>query len=72
VISHVNLRFRRDFAKLPKRIQERARRAYRVFQTDSAHPSLEFKKLPPHDDIWSVRVIDQYRAVAQRNDDTII
>lgn len=70
--SHVNARFRRDFARLPKRIQEEARRAYRLFQTDPAHPSLKFKKLPPHEDIWSVRVTDDYRAIGQREGEVIV
>jgi hypothetical protein len=70
--SLTNIRFRRDFARLPGRIQAQARRAYRTFKSNPAHPSLEFKKLPPHNDIWSVRVNDQYRAVGVRSGDTIV
>jgi len=66
VTSHVNARFRGNFARLPKRIQQQARRAYRLFKTDPNHPGLEFKKLPPHQDIWSVRVTNDYRAIGQR------
>lgn len=70
--SHVNARFRGDFARLPTRIQQQARRAYRVFKTDPSHPGLEFKKLPPHQDIWSVRISDNYRAVGQRDGESIV
>ena len=72
MISHINARFRRDFERLPERMKKEARQAYSLFKTDPSHPSLEFKKLPPHDDIWSVRVSGQYRAVGQRSGDTIV
>jgi hypothetical protein len=72
VTSHVNARFRRHFAHLPKRIQEQSRRAYRLFKTDPSHRGLEFKKLPPHQDIWSVRVTDDYRAIGQRQGEVIV
>ena len=44
----------------------------RLFKADPSHPSLNFKKLPPHEDIWSVRVSDTYRAVGRRRDDVIV
>jgi hypothetical protein len=71
VKSHVNERFRRGFAALPDRIKTRARQAYRQFMDSPSHPSLEFKPLPPHSDIWSVRITSQYRAVGQRSGDAI-
>jgi mRNA-degrading endonuclease RelE of RelBE toxin-antitoxin system len=72
VTSHVTARFRNDFTRLPKRIQEQARRAYRQFKSDPDHPSLAFKKLPPHSDIWSVRISEDYRAVGRRQGDLVI
>jgi len=72
VTSHVNARFRRDFDQLPARIQQQARRAYRLFQDNPDHPGLEFKKLPPHGDLWSVRINEQYRAVGRRDRDVVI
>lgn len=41
-----------------------AKRAYRLFQTDPAHPSLRFKKLEGDDDLYSVRIGLTYRALA--------
>jgi hypothetical protein len=72
VTSHVNARFRSDFARLPERIQQQARRAYRLFKSNPSHPGLEFKKLPPHQDIWSVRVTNDYRAIGQREGESIV
>jgi mRNA-degrading endonuclease RelE of RelBE toxin-antitoxin system len=72
VTSHVNARFRRQFEGLPKRIQQQSRRAYRLFKTDPSHRSLEFKKLPPHQDIWSVRITNDYRAIGQRDGEVIV
>jgi len=70
--SHVNARFRRQFSNLPKRIQEQSRRAYRLFKVDPGHRGLEFKKLPPHQDVWSARITDNYRAIGLRQGDTIV
>ena len=72
MISHINARFRQDFARLPDRIKKQTRKAYRLFKSDPQHRSLEFKKLPPHDEIWSARITDQYRAVGRRQDDLIV
>jgi hypothetical protein len=33
---------------------------------------LEFKKLAPHQDIWSVRITDDYRAIGQRQGEVIV
>ena len=42
-----------------------------MFEQNPDHPSLRFKKLHGQDDIWSVRINDQYRAVGVRSGDTI-
>ena len=36
------------------------------------HPSLRFKKLANHDDIWSVRINNDYRAIGRWRDNTIL
>jgi hypothetical protein len=72
VTSRLAPNFRRAFAQLPARIKQEARAAYRQFQDNPQHPSLRFKKLPPHDDIWSVRITESYRAVGHRTGETII
>ncbi len=48
MISRTSADFRRDFAQLPESIKKQARSAFRLFITNPSHPSLKFKKLPPH------------------------
>lgn len=61
--SRTTRSFRAAFAALPGEVQAQARRAYRIFQSDPAHPSLRFKKVDPSKDIYSVRVGLGYRAL---------
>lgn len=73
MISRLHPSFRSDFSKLPKEIQQRAKLAYKRFQEDSNHPSLQFKRLHTKQPLWSVRVTSSYRAVGVRkNVDEII
>jgi hypothetical protein len=72
VISRLHPSFRRDFANLPRNIQQGARDAYRRFKADPSHPGLQFKPLHTTLPLWSVRVTDSYRAVGVRRDDTIV
>jgi hypothetical protein len=72
VTSRTTANFRRRFATLPARIQEEARRAYRLFQTDPDHPSLRYKPVHPKRPIYSVRVGRDYRAVGIREENEMI
>jgi mRNA-degrading endonuclease RelE of RelBE toxin-antitoxin system len=72
VTSRLHQSFRRDFAKLPRDIQQRARSAYRRFKTDPTHPGLQFKPLHSTLPLWSVRVSESYRAVGVRDGDNEI
>ncbi len=47
-------------------------RAYSLFAENPEHPSLRFKKLGGYDHVWSVRINEQYRAVGERDGDTIV
>ena len=64
--------FRTDFAGLPPVVQQQARVACERFKADPYQQGLRFKKLPPHDDVWSVRVNANYRAVGSRKEDVIL
>lgn len=66
MISRLHPSFRGDFAKLPRGIQQRAREAYKRFQEDTSHPSLQFKRLNTSHPLWSVRITGSYRAVGVR------
>ncbi len=62
--SQTTRQFWRLFGDLPPEVQQEAKRAYRLFRANPAHPSLHFKKLEGEDDIYSVRIGLDYRALA--------
>ena len=70
--SRTTERFRRAFAALPEHVQERARHAYRLFSSDSAHPSLRFKQVHATRPIFSARVGLGYRALAVSEGDVLL
>ncbi len=70
--SRTTRRFWRLFSDLPLDVQRDAKRAYRLFQSNPAHPSLQFKKLEGEDNIYSIRVGLEYRAVAVMKKDHIV
>jgi plasmid maintenance system killer protein len=72
MISRTRPSFWRAYAALDLATRDAARRAYRRFADDPAHPSLRFKKLGGYEYVWSVRINDQYRAVGERHGDTIV
>ena len=69
MISRLHPSFRRQFARLPRDIQDRAREAYRRFQIDPELPGLQFKPLRTSLPLWSVRISISYRAVGVRKSD---
>jgi mRNA-degrading endonuclease RelE of RelBE toxin-antitoxin system len=72
VISRISPEFRHDLAALPDSIRRQARIAYRLFARNPQHPGLRFKKLPPHDDLWSIRITGAYRAIGRWRGDVIL
>ena len=72
MISHTTERFRRAFEGLPPQIQQRARAAYKTFQRDPGHPSLQFKQVHATRPIFSARVGLGYRAVEIREGDVMV
>jgi hypothetical protein len=50
------------FAKLPDSVKEQARKCYRLWRDNPAHPSLHFKKIHATENIYSVRVGLGWRA----------
>jgi len=71
VISKVRPSFWRAYDRLAPAIKACAKSAWKLFERDPHHPSLRFKKLQAHDNLWSVRINEQYRAVGVRSGDTI-
>jgi len=70
--SRTTRQFWRSFSDLPSDAQQNAKRAYRLFQSNPAHPGLQFKKLEGEDNIYSVRVGLEYRALAVMRKDRIV
>jgi len=62
--SRTTRQFWRLFPDLPFEVQQDAKRAYRLFQSNPAHPGLQFKKLESDDNIYSARIGLEYRALA--------
>lgn len=71
MISRVRPSFWRAYDALDPRVKEAARRSCRLFAENPGHPSLRFKKLAGHERVWSVRINDSVRAIAERDGDTV-
>ena len=54
-------RFKKDFKRLPRDIQERLPRILELFVANPRHPSLHVKKMEGVRDVWELRVSDNYR-----------
>ena len=72
MISHVRPSFWRAYDALDPRVREVARRVYQLFAENPGHPSLRFKKLAGHERVWSVRINDSFRAIGERDGDTVV
>ena len=70
--SRTTRQFRRLLDGLPLEVQRDAKRAFRLFQNNPAHPSLQFKKLEGEDNTYSARISLSHRALAVLNDDVVI
>jgi len=71
LISRTRPSFWRAYAALDPSVKLAASRAYQLFTQDPQHPSLQFKKLHGYEHVWSVRINEQFRAVGEREGDTI-
>ena len=70
--SQTTRHFRRLLSDLPIDVQRAARRAYRLFRINPAHPGLQFKKLKGEDNIYSARIGLEYRALAVMKKDRVV
>lgn len=68
--SVASRQFWQAFRQLPRDVRKAATRAYRMWAQDAFHPSLHFKKV--RDDLWSVRIGLNYRAIGTFHDERII
>ncbi|MGC2657999.1 MAG: hypothetical protein WA324_08470 [Bryobacteraceae bacterium] len=65
--SRATPRFWAAYRELPLEIRQVARKAYARFQNDPTHPSLNFKRVHPHEPVYSVRITLGYRALGLLN-----
>jgi len=61
--SSITKSFRKGFNKLPASVRKQAVKAYKLWQKDSSHPSLQFKRVSQKQPIYSVRVSLNYRTL---------
>ena len=64
--------FWRFYGRLPRGLQRRVRKAYRLWQADPGHPSLQFNRVDDHEPVYSVRITDDYRALGILEGDTVV
>jgi hypothetical protein len=69
--SRTTRKFWRLFDALPIDIQEQARRSYRQFRDNPAHPGLSFKRVSTVEPVYSVRIGVTYRAAGLLESDTV-
>jgi hypothetical protein len=70
VISQTNADFWVCYHALPGEIQRLAREKFRLWQKDAFNAALHFK--PLMEDVWSVRVNQNYRALGRRRGNLIV
>jgi len=71
VISKADPKFWHLYDALPLSVRAAARRAFKRFQADPGHPSLNFKPLKGDADFVSVRISLKYRAVGRRKGEVV-
>jgi hypothetical protein len=59
------------FGKLPPNVRESARKSYRLWRDNPAHPSLHFKRIHSQEPLYSVRIGRGWRALGLMEDDTV-
>jgi len=59
------------YARLPKEVQRRASRAYRMWLETPDTPGLRFKRVGRTRLIYSIRIGDHYRALGMRQGDVV-
>ena len=66
--SSVTTRFWREYFALPKEVQRKVRKAFRLWRRDPRHPSLRFERKGHY---WSVRIDRGWRALARIEGDIV-
>jgi len=64
VNSQLTENFVACFARLPNAVKNLARKNYRLWQENSSHPSLHFKRIHGQEHLYAIRVGLGWRALA--------
>ncbi len=70
--SRATPKFWKLYARLPRGVQQRARKTYQMWKVNPHHPSLHFKRVDDEEPIYSARVSDDYRVLGFLEGDTVI
>lgn len=70
--SQISEDFISCFHALPARIQRLARKNYRLWKENPAHPSVQFKLVGKRMPVYSIRVGIGWRALGLKVDDAIV
>ena len=63
--------FWESYNKLDETVKRRARKAFEIWSENPFHPSLHFKCINSEEEIWSVRITINYRALGVLDGDTV-
>ena len=65
-------RFIKAYSVLPLPIKKANQKTYKIWSENQNHPSLHFKKIFKKQEIYSIRITLDYRALAIKSDETFI
>jgi mRNA-degrading endonuclease RelE of RelBE toxin-antitoxin system len=72
-MKHLTLpRFWNLYYQLPKDVQKLADKNYQLLKVNPLHPSLHFKKVGKHKQLWSVRVGINYRTLGTEKSEGVV
>ena len=60
-----------EYKSLDKQVRQSARKAYGLWRENPFYPSLHFKCINSQENIWSVRITRNYRAIGVLDGDII-
>lgn len=69
--SEINPNFRRMYRRLSPKVKRRVQRAYKQWKKNPSTPGLHFKRVDDEEQIFSVRIGLDYRAVGALEGDLI-
>ena len=69
--GHAALVLVRSYRLLDERVRQSARKAYRLWSDNPHHPSLHFKCVNRDENVWSVRVTLNHRALGVLDGNTV-